>query len=350
VSQGATLDALIAADPGAALGEAVVAEFGPQLPFLLKVLAAGTPLSMQVHPTIAQAQAGFDAEDARGVPRDAAQRNYRDRNHKPELLCALTPFDALCGFRPVADTLRLLAELDVPELATIAGLLAGADGLRAAFTTMLSLPDPAPLVDAVVAAARRIGPDSEWAGPASAVAHTVEEFPGDIGVVLSLLLNHVRLEPGEAIYLGAGNVHAYVRGMGVEIMANSDNVLRCGLTSKHVDVPELLRVTDFTPLVQPRWPDSGHGGFGVDFEVPVRDFHLYSADLDAYRKPGREAGSCATGNAWQPYLVLCTSGWVEVDAEGTVVRLDPGQAAFVPAREAAFTLRGLGQTFLATVG
>jgi mannose-6-phosphate isomerase len=343
-----TLDALVARDPVAALGADVVDRFGPQLPFLLKLLAADKPLSIQVHPTRAQAEAGFAAEDARGIARDAPERNYRDRNHKPELLCALTAFEALCGFRPVADTLRLLDSFDLPELEPVRERLSGPDPLRAAFTYLLRLPEPAPLVTAVAARAGTFD-DAQWSGAAGAVLRAAEAFPGDVGVVLALLLNHVRLRPGEAIYLGAGNVHAYLHGFGVEIMANSDNVLRCGLTPKHVDVDELLEITDFSELVDPRWPDSGLAGFGVDFEVPVEDFHLHSADLDAYRKPGRPQGSCATGDAGKPYLVLCSSGGIRVRSEGSSVVLGPGQAAFVRSRGPVFTLEGTGQAFLATV-
>jgi len=345
--QDTTLDKLIEADPERMLGAATVAAFGPRLPFLLKVLAAETALSIQVHPNLAQAQAGYAAEDARGVPRDSPQRNYRDPNHKPELLCALTEFDALCGFRPVRQTLRLLAALDVAELAPYRELLA-AGGLRAAFTALVELDEPGTLVAAVVAGLPRLA-GTEWADLGAALTRVARDFPGDRGLAVALLLNFVRLAPGEAIFLGAGNVHAYLQGTGVEIMANSDNVLRCGLTGKHIDVAELLRITDFAPLVDPRWPDDGLG-FGHHFQLPVADFALHSANLDAYRKPGHSAGSCATGTAGRPYLVLCTSGAVAVDVAGTVVELGPGRAAFVPAREALFTLTGTGETFLATVG
>ncbi|MEO6884838.1 MAG: mannose-6-phosphate isomerase, class I [Jatrophihabitantaceae bacterium] len=345
-----TLSALIAADPVETLGARTVSQFGPRLPFLLKVLAADKALSMQVHPTLAQAQAGFAAEDAAGIARDAVNRNYRDANHKPELLCALTPFEALCGFRPVADTLAMLDDWAVPEFAPVRESLAQ-DGLRAAFTYLLTLADSTPLVAAVAARAAQFDPSSPWAGPARAAGLAAADFPGDIGAVLSLLLNYIVLQPGEATYLSAGTVHAYLRGTGVEIMATSDNVLRCGLTPKHIDVPELLKITNFTELADPRWPDDGAPfGFSADFRVPVADFALHSADLDAYRKPAQDVGSCATGTAGLPYLVLCASGSVRVDVDGTTVDLAPGHAAFVPAREQAFTLRGTGQTFLATVG
>jgi mannose-6-phosphate isomerase len=339
-----TLDRLIAADPVAALGSDVVERFGPQLPFLLKLLAADKPLSIQVHPTRAQAEAGFADEDARGIARNAPDRNYRDRNHKPELLCALTEFEALCGFRPVGDTLRLLDAFDLPELEPVRELLAGPDPLRAAFTYLLRLAEPASLVTAVAARAEAID-DADWSGAAGAVLRAAEAFPGDVGVVLSLLLNHVRLQPGEAIYLGAGNVHAYLYGLGVEIMANSDNVLRCGLTPKHVDVAELLKITDFGELPDPRW----HPDHPDWFRVPVPDFELVRVDLDGDRKPGQDAGECAAGDEGKPYLVLCVSGSVRVDAQGEAVALAPGQAAFVRSRGPLYLLRGTGQTFLATV-
>lgn len=335
-----TLDKLIAAEPESMLGIPVVQRFGAQLPFLLKVLAAETALSIQVHPNLAQARAGFAAEDARGLPRDAPDRNYKDANHKPELLCAVTEFDALCGFRPVDATLRLL---DALGLTSYRDRLSR-DGLRATFAELLTTGDPAQ----VSAALPRLA-GTEWATLGVALTRVARDFPGDRGLAVALLLNFVRLAPGEAIFLGAGNVHSYIHGTGVEVMANSDNVLRCGFTPKHIDVPELLRITDFSELAEPRWADEG-SDFGHDFRVPVADFALQSADLDAYRKPGQAVGSCAAGTAGLPYLVLCASGAVRVDVAGTAVELRPGRAAFVPAREALFTLSGTGETFLATVG
>jgi mannose-6-phosphate isomerase len=320
-----SLDALIASEPERMLGPATLQQFGPRLPFLMKVLAADKALSIQVHPTRAQAEDGYAREDAAGIPHDARNRNYRDPNHKPELLCALTPFDALCGFRSPAETLLLLEELDVPELGFVTDLLRGDDPLRSAFTGVLSLPDPAAVVDAV---AQRVARATE--GPLRAARLAAEDAPGDVGVLLTLLLNYVRLEPGEAIYLGAGNVHAYLRGTGVEIMANSDNVLRCGLTGKHIDVPELLRITDFSPLVEPRWPS-----LGGRFEVRVPDFALTRIEVD------ESTGLHDDG----PAIVLCTSGHAEVGA----VSIGSGRAAFVPAG-IPVTVSGSGEVFVATVG
>lgn len=319
------LDALIEAEPAAALGPAVVERFGPRLPFLLKLLAAEKALSIQVHPTLEQARAGFAAEDAAGIARGDARRNYRDANHKPELLCALTDFEALCGFRPVAETLELLEAIDVPELGFLAELLRGDDPLRAAFTTLLNYDDP-PALAAVVARRASSAEGDPLRGSYLAAQH----FPDDIGVVLALLLNYVRLAPGEAIYLGAGNLHAYLRGLGVEILANSDNVLRCGLTAKHIDIDALLAITEFAPLDEPRWP-MARGAF----EVPVADFRLTNLDVDAV------TGLDDAG----PSIVLCVRGNVRVGE----LALAAGHAAFVPAGERT-TIAGAGQVFVAGVG
>ena len=333
---GTTLDALIAVDPVAALGRSNGRRFGPQLPFLLKVLAAERPLSIQVHPSLEQAQAGFDAEEAAGVARDAPERNYPDRNHKPELLCALTPFEALCGFRPIAETLELLNALAVPQLGFVPDLLRGPGGLRAAFTALLSHAEPAVLVDALTA---RIGARAQ-VGPLHAAALAAQDFPGDIGVVLAVLLNYVRLEPGEAIFVAAGNVHAYLRGTGVEIMASSDNVLRCGLTPKYVDVAELLKITDFSELAEPRCPAEVTGCV-TRFPTPASDFELEIIDLDPL------TGSYGLADG-VPHIVLCLEKALELEAAGTRVALAPGHAAFVAAGSIGTTVHGGGRAFVAS--
>ena len=322
---GGSLADFVAADPGATLGPSVAARFDGRLPFLVKILAASRALSIQVHPNLDQARAGYQREQSAGIAEDAPERNYKDANHKPELLCALTQFDALCGFRPVAQTLALLTDLAVPELDFLSELLRGADPLRAAFTGVLTHPDIAPVVAAV--AARVADADD---GPLYATRLAAEDAPGDVGVVLTLLLNYVRLEPGAAIFLGAGNVHAYLRGTGVEIMASSDNVLRCGLTPKHIDVPELLSITDFSPLPDPRWPS-----IGGRFELPVPDFALTRLEVN------ESAGLHDDG----PSIVLCTAGALSVGE----VSLQPGHAAFVTAGQRT-SITGAGEVFVASVG
>lgn len=339
-TRASTLDAVIAADPVALLGAGVIERFGPRLPFLLKVLAADKPLSIQVHPTRAQAEAGFLREDGAGIARDAANRNYRDRHHKPELLCALTEFEALCGFRAEDEIRDLFAVLDLPGVDRVWELLV-TDGLRAAFEALLTHPDPRALVDAAVANASRLR--GRWYGAGRAVALAAEHFPGDIGVVLTLFLNYVRLDPGQAIYLGAGAVHAYLCGVGVEIMASSDNVLRCGLTPKHVDVGEVLAVCDFAALPEPRLSPVQTGHALWNYPVPVDDFSLSRIDLDGY-------DGDVDFTMTDPAIVLCTSGQMVLHAFGESVELLPGRAVFVPPSDQACFLHGTGEAFVASVG
>ncbi|WP_408662486.1 mannose-6-phosphate isomerase, class I [Jatrophihabitans sp.] len=336
------LDELIAADPRHWLGEASLAAFGPRLPFLMKVLAAERALSIQVHPSRAQAEAGFAAEERAGLPRGSAGRNYCDANHKPELAYALTDFEAFCGFRPVPATLELLAELAVPGLACYLSMLAGPDGLRATFTSLLGLAGDAraELVAATVAGCRRLAErDSPWAGVARASVLAAEDFPGDIGAVLALLLNHVRLAPGEAIYLGAGNVHAYLRGVCIEILANSDNVLRCGLTPKHVDVPELLRVADFTSLAEPRWQPSRTAPGQRVFEVPVPDFRLSVLELSGAAVPLEPADG--------PQLLLSGAGPVTVRCGAERRTLRRWESVYIAPGDPACSVSGSGRAFVA---
>lgn len=266
-----SLDDYIAADPHHHLGARVHQHADGRLPFMLKLLAADEPLSLQAHPTRAEAEAGFARENAAGLALDDPQRNYKDPNHKPELIVALTQFRALAGFRPIARTHELFAVLDCPELAPYVEILTSANSageseqLHALFRRWVTLADDVRegLIRAVVDVASTIlADDSACESVAGWILDSLRtvvdlqrRYPGDIGVLSALLLHHVTLEPGQAICLKSGQLHAYLEGMGVEIMANSDNVLRGGLTEKHVDVPELLEVLDFSsvqdPIVEP---------------------------------------------------------------------------------------------------
>jgi len=235
------LDAWIASDPASILGARTASEFG-SLPFLLKVLAAARPLSIQAHPDASQAREGFSRESAAGIPLDSPERCYRDPGHKPELICALKPFSALNGFRPPRSIRALLDALGVDEVRDLAPL---DQGLETFFTTLMTSP-PALLgraVDLAARAARRLAADPvfDW------IVRLHAEHPGDPGVLSPLFLNLVRLDPGQAMALPSGRLHAYLEGAGIEIMASSDNVLRGGLTPKHVDVPELVRILSFEP-------------------------------------------------------------------------------------------------------
>ncbi|MGE7389757.1 mannose-6-phosphate isomerase, class I [Streptomyces sp. NPDC004126] len=329
-----TLAAVIDADPEGELGAAAVARFGPRLPFLLKILAAGAPLSLQVHPDLAQARAGFEDEERRGVPIDAGHRNYKDANHKPELICALTPFDGLCGFRPPAEAADLLEGLGVDSLKPYVDLLRAHPeeaALREVLTAVLTADrgEMARTVAEAAAAAERLG------GPYEAYAGLVHDYPGDPGVIAAMLLNHVRLQPGEAMFLGAGIPHAYLDGLGVELMANSDNVLRCGLTPKHVDVPELLKVVIFEPSAPGVLRPEGDGE--EVYETPIDEFRLSRHVL----APGGAPRALPDGT---PQILLCTAGAPRVGE----LALAPGESVFVPAGEKT-ELSGTGTVFRATV-
>jgi mannose-6-phosphate isomerase len=275
-----------------------------ELPYLLKLLAAAQPLSLQTHPNRWQAETGFDREEAASVALSAPDRVYRDRNPKPELLCAVTPFDALCGFRPPAETAALLRSLGAPLLAATLE----ADGLTAAVQGLYrSEINPSAAIDACRNDAR---PE------AALVTELAAQYPGDPSVAVTLFLNRITLQPGEAVYLTAGNLHAYVHGLGVEIMEASDNVVRGGLTPKHVDVEELLRVLDYTPLLDPvvrpvellpgRWYYSTPG-------APF-DFWRFEVDGDlAHTATTRE-------------LLLCTAGSAGVIRQGQSMYLEAGEA------------------------
>ncbi|MFG3600786.1 mannose-6-phosphate isomerase, class I [Micromonospora chersina] len=326
-----SLTELLVGEPEHWLGERLVGRFGTRLPFLLKVLAADAPLSLQAHPDAEQARAGYAA--------DTGRVNYVDPYHKPELLVALSEFEALCGFRDPAESAEAIAAFGVPALEpVVAALRTGPEGLREAVRLLLSWPEAerAGLV-ADVLAAEAAGPD---AGLARALA---VDYPADPGVVVALLLHHVRLAPGEAIWMPAGNLHAYLRGTGVEIMAASDNVLRGGLTPKRVDVDELLRVLRFEvldePVVRPEQVAPGV----VTWLVPVDDFALHRVEVT----PG---GPVARLDVPGPRVVLCRAGEVTVaDGVGTVT-LAAGQAAIGTAAGGPLVLGGAGVAFVATSG
>ncbi|MFT9533621.1 mannose-6-phosphate isomerase, class I [Mycobacteroides abscessus subsp. abscessus] len=342
---------VVAADPTGQLGAASVAEFGDQLPFLLKVLAADEPLSLQAHPSAQQAADGFAREEAAGVPLNSPVRNYRDRNHKPELVVALDRFEALAGFRDPGDTVDLFRALDVEALTPYVNLLAGqsdADGLRALFTTWITLPQPSldVLVPAVLDGAVRYlsSDDVRFVGEARTLLELGERYPADAGVLASLLLNRLTLEPGEGIYLPAGNLHAYLRGLAVEIMANSDNVLRGGLTPKHVDVPELLRVLDFSPASEAHLHvETVTDGAQTRYRTPAREFALSRFDL--------AAGEPTQVGIKGPRILLCTQGDVTLDGSGTGLKVRAGQSVWVPADGGSVTLTGRSdaRVFMATV-
>ncbi|MEM9565251.1 MAG: mannose-6-phosphate isomerase, class I [Actinomycetota bacterium] len=357
---GGTLDAAIAAAPGELLGPSVSERFG-QLPYLVKILAAGKPLSIQTHPSLDQAKVGWAREEAAGVAVSAPDRNYRDDNHKPELICALTPFEARCGFREPARTDEVLARLG-PELDDVRRELA-ANGPAATTAWLLRLPAErgrALATAAAAGAAAAAGGQDERSEPASAVATELASvveveraFPGDVGVVVALLLNHVVLDPGEALFLRAGTLHAYLRGVGVEVMANSDNVIRGGLTPKHIDVEELLAIVD--DAVGPA-PVQAPGGPIHTYTSPIPEFQVTRIDsTGAAAQPDGasiEPIELASGG---PEVVLVTAGSATLTSRsGDRLDLTTGDAAFVGASDGPGTLTvgqpGSSQIWRVTVG
>ncbi len=316
---GEPLDKLIAGAPADYLGAQSVQLFGPRLPYLLKILAAERPLSVQAHPDAQQAAQGYAAEEASG----AVERSYVDSYHKPELLVALGDFEALCGFRDPVESAQALRGLGIDR--QVDGLAAG--DLGGFLRGLWELPDPAEVV-------RRAAERDPLA------ARLARFYPGDIGVVVALLLNYVRLSAGEAVWMPARTLHCYVAGAGVEVMAASDNVLRGGLTSKRVDVPELMRVLRFEASLPPVLEPVGVAPGVVTWPVPVPDFRLHRVTV---------SGSSVSIDLPGPRTVLCLAGAVTLaDASGEIA-LRGGESAFGRAGDGVMTITGTGEAYLASL-
>jgi mannose-6-phosphate isomerase len=339
-----TLDRAIEGDPVALLGAEVCDRFGNELPFLLKVLAAAEPLSIQAHPDQEQARRGWLRENEEGVPLDAPHRNYRDPNHKPELVCALTAFSALKGFRPLDDIARNLEPVARPELTPEIGRLARERtplALRSLFARLMTLDADeraSVLGRAVPEAARRSARDRAWEW----VGRLHAKHRDDIAVLSPLYLNLVDLAPGQALYLAAGELHSYLEGTALEVMANSDNVLRGGLTPKHVDLPELLETLAFeahTPEVLR--PTEGSPGELI-YKTPTREFELGLLETKAAQPfvpdPGRGVE-----------VLLGLEGTPTLKAGHQEVLLGRGRSVFVPASVPSYVIEGDGRVCRARV-
>jgi mannose-6-phosphate isomerase len=361
---GTGLDQLIRQDPVGLLGNEVCSSFDAQLPFMMKLLAAAEPLSLQVHPSSERARIRFAEQNAAGIPLDAPERSYRDGSHKPELVYALTRFEGMAGFRQLDSSARILRELRLPWLDRLADELEESrtpfQTLRRTVTEMLatSRPDVTTRLRelrcaAVDAEARwhvppphlrppQVAADSPGRESLRVFAQTrslVDRYPEDPGVLVTLLLNHFVLAAGEAMFIREGVMHAYTSGFGVEVMATSDNVLRAGLTPKHVDIPELLEVTDFTPIPPPRWTGSPLSEVaGVVLAPPVEEFELVIADISTGDQLHFEA---------QPLIVLALSGAATVATQHAHEPLGPGESVFVEASDGPTRLSGSGRVAVA---
>lgn len=364
LDDGRLLNQAIAEDPYPILGKRVHDLFGDRLPFLMKVLAVEQPLSLQVHPSGERARIGHHRESGQGIPIDAPHRNYKDHSHKPELIFAITNFEGLAGFREIDKTAALLRLLNLPWADTVADRLStgpSSASLQEVVTDTLALRGKtlARLLGDVEIAARHaqarvrregvrhrtrgdggdpLGVNREGIRVFGHVADLAKQYPQDPGVLVTLLLNNVHLAPGESMFVNAGVVHAYVSGFGVEIMASSDNVLRAGLTPKHMDVDELLSITNFTPMPPPRWEPSECTEDFSYLEPPVTEFVLTIGRTPIRRLP-------PSG----PRVLLVLQGAVVVSTKAQTFNLERGEAVFIRHDDGHFDLEGDGQVAIGAV-
>ncbi|MBB3320642.1 mannose-6-phosphate isomerase [Atlantibacter sp. RC6] len=323
---------VIDADKSTLLGDAVATRFD-ELPFLFKVLCADQPLSIQVHPNKQASEAGFAKENAAGIPLDAAERNYKDPNHKPELVFALTPFLAMNAFREFSDIIALLQPVAGAHTA-IAHFLEkpNAERLSQLFASLLNMEgEKKSRALAVLKAALNSQQGEPWQ-----TIRTISEFyPDDSGLFSPLLLNVVKLNPGEAMFLFAETPHAYLKGVALEVMANSDNVLRAGLTPKYIDIPELVANVKFTPrAADTLLTTPTRQGNALDFPIPVDDFAFSLHDLTA--EP-------ATLSQQSAAILFCVEGEATIGKESQTLTLKPGESAFISAADSPVTINGTGR-------
>ena len=341
-----SLSELIAKNPIGVLGKKVAQDFNNHLPYLFKVLAAAKPLSVQAHPGLHQAREGFQRENAQKIPLDAPNRNYRDDNHKPECICALTRFWALSRFRKISGILAYFTKLNLQQLeAELADFKKRptANGLKRFYTSLMRLDRDHQKRVVAEALGQIRGFESEdavfkW------MLKLAEDYPNDIGVLSPILLNLIRLEPGQALFLDAGELHAYLEGLGIELMANSDNVLRGGLTPKHVDVPELLRVLKFedrdVTLLKPGKSIANE----FVYPSPAAEFVLSVITLNrgaTYQSPKSRSVE----------ILICTRGKATILdlSDETETQLSQGVSAIVPASVERYRIKGQGICYKAAV-
>ena len=330
--QARSLRDVIDADKAALLGDKVAQRFG-ELPFLFKVLCADQPLSIQVHPNKQASEIGFAKENAAGIPLDAAERNYKDPNHKPELVFALTPFLAMNAFREFSEIISLLQPVSGANNA-IAHFLENpnAEALSQLFASLLNMQgEEKSHALAVLKAAL----ESQQGEPWETIRLIAQFYPDDSGLFSPLLLNVVKLNPGEAMFLFAETPHAYLQGVALEVMANSDNVLRAGLTPKYIDIPELVANVKFVAkpaaelLTQPV-----KNGAELDFPIPVEDFAFSLHDL-SQTEPTIAQESAA--------ILFCVEGEATLHKGEQHLVLKPGESAFVAANESPVSVSGTGR-------
>lgn len=349
IAEGDSLSALIEAEPERLLGEDIVRRFGPQLPFLLKLIAPEQPLSLQVHPSQEQAAEGYALEDEAGIAVDHPSRNYKDVNHKPEMVLALNRFQAVAGFRAPRRAVEVLAGLESPLARRMRRTLRinpTRYGIRQVFSEIVSAssrPSPEEIGDLVAEITVRFeAGTSPSLRVDSNVLKMAATFPGDPGIAAALLLNPVTLQPGEALFVPAGSVHAYISGLGVEVMASSDNVLRAGLTAKHIDVPEMLACVDYVAAPPVRPAPEYLSRATRAYYAPVDDFELMVTTVvvadGRLPVPGRG-----------PRILLAVEGAMTLVTQADSQTLARGEALFVGADERSLSVEGAGTLIQADV-
>lgn len=337
---------LVEEHPDDILGKQIARRFHNKLPFLFKVLAAAKPLSIQAHPNSEQARRGFMRENELGIPLKAPNRNYRDDNHKPEIICALTVFWALKGFREVREIIRLLDKIQSPGLAKALTFLRdqpNREGLKGFFRHLMTMEKGKQnqiVEEAVGSAEKLVNGDGVWQW----IVKLNLEYPGDIGVISAIFLNLIQLTPGQAMYLPAGELHAYLEGVGIELMANSDNVLRGGLTPKHVDVQELLNILNFAEgevdILRPKELGSGE----AVYETGTSEFVLSTIKVS-------EGAPFKSSRNRSVEIMICTEGAARVTdlSNGEMTRLPKGGSVIVPAAVKQYNVEGDATLYKAAV-
>ena len=337
---------LVVKDPQDILGEKVAKKFHNQLPYLFKVLAADKPLSIQAHPSLELARKGFENENKQGIPINAAHRNYKDDNHKPECLCALSSFWALYGFRKIDDILSLMGKICPVGLnSEMAQLKKQADsrGLKPFFTDLMSMDTEHKkrVIDEATLNAKQRSEDNPafyWMTKLS------YEYPLDIGILSPLFLNLIQLKPGQALFLPAGELHAYLKGVGIELMANSDNVLRGGLSPKHIDVPELLKVLNFKPRHVEFLKEKKKRAIERIYDSFAEEFVLSAISIT-------EGEFYRNSNFQSAQILLCTEGEAHLADSGNkhILHIKKGDSVFVSAAAISYTIQGDAVFYKATV-
>ena len=332
--------------PKEILGKKVAEKFQNRLPYLLKVLAAAKPLSIQAHPSLDQAKEGFEKENRLGIPYDAFNRNYKDDNHKPECICALSNFWALNGFRKIPDMMTLLQRICPPGMEKSLDFLRqrpDSIGLKRFFQVLMTMdrePQQQIIEDAVKNARQVKHEDRAY----QCMIDLNQEYPLDIGVLSPIILNLICLEPGQALFLPAGTLHGYLKGVGIELMANSDNVLRGGLTPKHIDVKELLNVLNFEERDINILRRRSINPCEDRYDSIAEEFALSVITVKTGADYCRFAKKCVE-------ILLCTDGNAVVTdfAETKQVNIKKGMSILIPAAVKQYSIKGDAVLYKATV-